>query len=64
MKDPYENVACSGMDVHYKFSKVTLRDYKGRIIARERLDHRDREKLKQRFWQWPGGSEIVMEASF
>ncbi len=64
MKDPYENVACGGMDVHYKFSKVTLRDYKGHIVARERLDHRDREKLKQRFWQWPGGSEIVMEASF
>ena len=64
MKDRYENVAFGGMDVHYKFSKVALRDGKGRIIARERLDHRDREKLKQRLWQWPSGAEIVMEASF
>ena len=38
----YGSVACGGVDVHYKFSTVTLRDAAGRVVAREKLDHRDR----------------------
>ncbi len=52
------------MDVHYKFSSVTFRDLDGLVVAREKLDHRDREKLKRRLSQWPAGLPVVMEASF
>jgi transposase len=60
----YSNVACSGMDVHYKFSKVTFRDGQGEIVRRERLDHPDRQKLRERLSQWPKGLPVVLEASF
>ena len=42
MDTGYGSVACGGVDVHYKFSTVTLRDAAGRVVAREKLDHRDR----------------------
>jgi len=42
MKKFYSKVACSGMDVHYEFSKVTFRDTAVRVVRRARLDHRDR----------------------
>ncbi|MFA5863320.1 MAG: hypothetical protein WC975_01385 [Phycisphaerae bacterium] len=48
----YENVACAGIDVHYKFSKMTFRDAQGEIVRRERL------------LQWPKGLPVVLEASF
>jgi transposase len=64
MKKTYENVACAGADVHYKFSNVTFRDCNGAIVARERLDHTDRKKLKRRLSQWPAGLPVVLEASF
>ena len=60
----YENVACCGMEVHYKFSNVSFRDPEGRMIRRERLDHPDREKLRQHIDQWPKKLPVVMEASF
>jgi transposase len=60
----YENVACAGMDVHYKFSKVTFRDAQGEIVRRERLDHPDRDKLRQRLLQWPKRLPVILEASF
>ena len=31
------NVACAGMDVHYKFSNVTFRDAGGKLVSRRRL---------------------------
>ncbi|MCK4624832.1 MAG: transposase [Phycisphaerae bacterium] len=64
MKKLYANVAFGGMDVHYKFTSVTFRDMNGLVVAREKLDHRDREKLKRRLSQWPPGLPVVMEASF
>ena len=36
------NVAGVGVDVHYKFSQVTMRDAAGHVVGRERLDHLDR----------------------
>ena len=39
MKNVYESVAGGGMDVHYKFSSVTMRDAQGRVVRRERLEH-------------------------
>jgi transposase len=52
------------MDVHYKFSKVSFRDAQGRVVRRERLDHPDRQKLREQIARWPRGVPIVLEASF
>jgi len=64
MKKIYLNVACAGMDVHYKFSNVTFRDPSGKVVRRQRLDHRHREELQERLNRWPPGIPVVMEASF
>jgi transposase len=63
-RDRYASVACGGVDVHYQFSNVTMRDAQGRVAMRERLDHRDRAGLRRRLGQWPKGVPVVMEASF
>lgn len=60
----YSNVACGGMDVHYKFSNVTFRDSAGKIVRRERLEHPDRVQLRERIARWPQGKPVVLEASF
>lgn len=64
MRRAYKDVTGSGCDVHYKFSTVTLRDASGRVVARERLDHPDREALRRRLREWPEGTEVVLESSF
>ncbi len=64
MKNVSSNVACAGMDVHYKFSNVTFRDADGKVVSRQRLDHRRRKELQDRLSRWPTGIPVVMEASF
>ena len=64
MKSLYSKVACGGMDVHYKFSNVTFRDSAGNIVRRERLDHPERDQLRERIGRWPKGMPVVLEASF
>ena len=64
MDTGYGSVACGGVDVHYKFSTVTLRDAAGRVVAREKLDHRDRSALREQIGRWPRGTPLVLEASF
>lgn len=64
MRNWYENVACGGMDVHYRFSDVTWRDGLGHVVRRERLDHRDRSRLRAHVAAWPKTASMVMEASF
>jgi len=64
MKCLYSNVACSGMDVHYKFSNVTFRDSAGNVVRRERLEHPQRDQLRARIARWPKGMPVVLEASF
>jgi transposase len=53
-----------GVDVHYRFSQVSMRDARGRLVRRERLDHADRQGLRGRLACWPKGVPIVLEASF
>ncbi|RPI59317.1 MAG: IS110 family transposase [Planctomycetaceae bacterium] len=60
----YASVTGVGMDVHYKFSSVTMRDAHGIVVHRERLDHRDRSALRERLSRWPKNVPIAMEASF
>ncbi len=64
MKKINSNVACAGMDVHYKFSNVTFRDDSGKVVSRQRLDHPDRKQLQERLSRWPRGIPVVMEAPF
>lgn len=64
MKNINLNVACAGMDVHYKFSNVTLRDKAGRVVRRERLKHSQRAELREQLNRWPKAVPIVLEASF
>lgn len=64
MKNIYSNVACGGMDVHYKFSNVTFRDEAGRVVRRERLKHPQRGQLREHLNRWPKGLPMVLEASF
>jgi transposase len=64
MKNVYETVRAIGMDVHAKFSTVTMRDGDGKVVRRERLDHRDRAALRQALSRWPAGVPMVLEASF
>jgi len=64
MKKVKSNVACAGMDVHYKFSNVTFRDIGGKVVSRQRLAHPDREQLAEHLSRWPAGIPVVMEASF
>ena len=64
MKNINLNVACAGMDVHYKFSNVTFRDKAGCVFRRERLKHPQRAQLRERLNNWPKGVPIVLEASF
>ena len=64
MKKRYGSVAYGGMDVHRKFSNATLRDARGEVVSRERLDHVDRRKLREHVARWPKGTLLVMEASF
>ena len=60
----YANVASAGMDVHRKFSNVTLRDAQGDVVVREKIKHEDSEDLQCWFSQWPTGLDVVLEASF
>jgi transposase len=62
MKD--RSVTAIGLDVHYKFSSVTMRDQEGNVVARQRLEHRDRAALRQVLSGWPKGVPAVLEASF
>ena len=64
MQNVYASVRAGGMDVHSKFTTVTMRDDQGKVVRRERLDHRDRVKLRAVLSHWPPEAPMVMEASF
>ncbi|MGD0464033.1 MAG: IS110 family transposase [Tepidisphaeraceae bacterium] len=59
-----DTVTQVGLDVHRKFSSASLRDATGKVIARERLDHVDRQKLRERIAQWPHQTPVILEATF
>jgi hypothetical protein len=51
-QDRVVKVAAMGLDVHYKFSSVTMRDEQGRVVGRERLEHADRQALREACLRW------------
>ena len=53
-----------GADNHKMFSRATARDAKGEIVWRQRLDHRDRRKLREQLKSWPTGVPVVLEGTF
>jgi transposase len=59
-----EKVAQVGLDVHRKFSVASLRDASGKILARERLEHADRNELRKRIGRWPARTPVILEATF
>jgi len=53
-----------GLDSHRTFSKVTARGPDDQIVWRQRLDHRDRMKLRKQLEAWPKGTPVVLESTF
>jgi transposase len=53
-----------GLDSHRTFSKVTARDAENRIVWHQRLDHKDRGKLREQLRGWPQGSPVILESTF
>jgi transposase len=53
-----------GLDAHRKFSNLTGRDADGRIVCRQRVEHRDRRILREDLALWPEGTPVVLEATF
>jgi transposase len=60
----YDKVTQIGLDVHRKFSIASLRDTAGRVLARERLNHTDRESFTRKISAWPARTPVVLEGSF
>ena len=53
-----------GSDIHRKFSKVTARNGQGKIVWRQRLEHADRPRMRERLADWPNGAPVVLEGTF
>lgn len=53
-----------GLDGHKTFGKATSRGADGRIVQRERLDYRDRGKLREQLARWPKGTPVILESTF
>jgi transposase len=60
----YDKVMQIGLDVHRKFSAASFRDGSGKVLARQRLDHVDRGKLRKTISSWPAGTPVMLEATF
>ncbi len=64
MKTTDRTAVMIGLDVHRRFSTVTARNAEGKIAWRQRLEHEDRDALRKRFEEWPGGIPVILESSF
>ena len=58
------NVSHVGMDCHRTFSRLTARDAENRVLFRQRLEHEDRDKLRQRLCRLPEGTPVIIEGTF
>lgn len=53
-----------GLDGHKTFGSATGRGPDEKIVWRERLDYRDRGKLRKQLAPWPKGTPVILEATF
>ena len=53
-----------GLDNHRAFSRVTARDAENRLVWRQRLEHRDRQVVREQMRSWPAGIPVVLECTF
>jgi transposase len=60
----HEKVACVGLDCHKNFSRLSARDADGKIVLRQRLDHRDRAALREDLSHFPRGTPALLEGTF
>jgi len=62
------NALALGWDVHRKFSKVSLQEMTDegqiQVIERARLDHRDREAMREWLGRVPAGTPVALEGAF
>jgi len=60
----WKRVTQMGLDAHRTFSTVTGRDRDGKIVCRQRIEHRDRRILREDFGKFPKGTPVVLEGTF
>jgi transposase len=53
-----------GLDNHRNFSRLTGRDSSGKIVVRMRLEHKDRQALREDLRCLPAGTPVVLEGTF
>jgi transposase len=53
-----------GLDNHKNFSRLTGRDSTGKIVFRQRLEHKDRRGLREDLRHLPEGTPVVLEGTF
>lgn len=53
-----------GLDCHRKFSNVTARSGEGKVVWRQKLDHADRDRLRDALCEWPQGTPVILEGTF
>lgn len=62
------NAMALGWDVHRKFSKVSLQEMTAEgqihVVERARLEHRDREAMREWLGRVPAGTPAALEAAF
>jgi transposase len=53
-----------GLDNHRAFSRVTARDAQNRLVWRQRLEHRDRQAVREQMKSWAVGIPVILECTF
>ncbi|HEY8668005.1 MAG TPA: hypothetical protein VIL86_15240 [Tepidisphaeraceae bacterium] len=53
-----------GLDNHKNFSRLTGRDSAGKIVLRQRLEHKDRTALREDLRRLPARTPVVLEGTF
>jgi transposase len=53
-----------GLDNHKNFSRLTGRDSSGKIVFRQRLEHKDRPALREDLRRLPARTPVVLEGTF
>jgi transposase len=51
-----------GVDQHKKYSEVAVLDQQGNLVARDCLEHLDKEAMQRYFCHWGGDASVVIEA--